>query len=75
MLRQVLCMTVEPGFGGQEFKPEVLEKVRQLRARFQGLDIQVDGGINAATALQAARAGANIVVAGSAIFGASQVIT
>jgi hypothetical protein len=72
-LLQVLCMTVEPGFGGQELIPAVLEKVRQLRAKFPGVDIQVDGGINARTAHQAALAGANIAVAGSAVFGAPQV--
>ena len=64
----VLVMTVEPGFGGQKFMPEMLEKVRELRSRFSG-KIAVDGGINPETGPQAVAAGANILVAGSAIFG------
>jgi len=63
----ILIMTVEPGFGGQEFMPEMLEKVRSLRARFSGL-ISVDGGINLETGRKAAQEGADIFVAGSAIF-------
>jgi ribulose-phosphate 3-epimerase len=66
-------MTVFPGFGGQEFMVEVLDKVRQVRqvvdARSLHVDIEVDGGIDMATAPQAAGAGANVFVAGSAIFG------
>jgi ribulose-phosphate 3-epimerase len=69
----VLCMTVFPGFGGQEFMAEVLDKVRQVRQavdeRALVLDIEVDGGIDASTAPRAAAAGANVFVAGSAIFG------
>jgi ribulose-phosphate 3-epimerase len=69
----VLCMTVFPGFGGQEFMAEVLDKVRQVRdavaSRSLALDIEVDGGIDVATAPRAAQAGANVFVAGSAIFG------
>ena len=68
----VLIMTVEPGFGGQSFMPDMLEKVRALRAEItrRGLDvdIQVDGGINAETAKLAREAGANVLVAGSAVF-------
>ncbi len=67
---QVLCMTVACGFGGQKFQPGVLTKVQQLRSSFPTLDIQVDGGINMDTAVQAVRAGANVLVAGSAVFGA-----
>ena len=63
----ILVMTVEPGFGGQEFMPEMLEKVRALRSRFSGL-ISVDGGINLETGRKAALAGADVFVAGSAIF-------
>src|SRR3989338_4389542 len=63
----VLVMTVEPGFGGQEFMPDMLEKVRALRPQFSGL-ISVDGGINLETASQTAREGADIFVAGSSIF-------
>jgi ribulose-phosphate 3-epimerase len=70
----LLLMTVFPGFGGQAFMPEVLPKVRHARqeidARRLQLPIQVDGGIDAATAPAAAEAGATVFVAGSAIFGA-----
>jgi ribulose-phosphate 3-epimerase len=69
----VLCMTVFPGFGGQSFMPEPLSTVRQVRAavaaRSLAVDIEVDGGIDVTTAPEAARAGANVFVAGSAIFG------
>jgi ribulose-phosphate 3-epimerase len=66
---QVLMMTVNPGFGGQAFMPGVLPKIRECRAKFTG-DIQVDGGINRETSKQAVEAGANVLVAGTAIFGA-----
>ena len=70
----VLVMTVNPGFGGQSFLPEMLPKILRLRAicAERGLHpvIEVDGGENAATAAQAAAAGATAIVAGSAIFGA-----
>ncbi len=69
----VLVMTVEPGFGGQKFLPEMLPKIHRLRrlCRSRGLDpiIEVDGGENRETAGQAIAAGANAIVAGSAIFG------
>jgi ribulose-phosphate 3-epimerase len=68
----VLMMTVNPGFGGQAFLPEVLPKVKELRSRFKG-DIEVDGGINKDTAKEAVKAGANILVAGTAIFGAPDI--
>jgi ribulose-phosphate 3-epimerase len=68
----VLVMSVFPGFGGQKFIPSVLDKVREIRAIAEGLgqelDIQIDGGINAETALLAREAGANILVAGNAVF-------
>lgn len=64
----VLLMTVNPGFGGQAFMPEVLPKITQLRKIYAG-DIEVDGGINRETALQTVKAGANVLVAGTAIFG------
>lgn len=71
----VLVMSVEPGFGGQAFLPGATEKIAQLRsaanARGLALDIEVDGGIDARTGAQCAGAGANIFVAGSAVFGAS----
>lgn len=65
-------MTVECGFGGQKFQPHVLDKVKQLRSRFPTLDIQVDGGINPETARLAAAAGANVLVAGTAVFGCKE---
>jgi ribulose-phosphate 3-epimerase len=72
----VLCMTVFPGFGGQEFIPEVMPKVEQVRRaldeRRLAVDLEVDGGIDEATAAVAARAGANVLVAGSAVFGGSR---
>lgn len=64
----ILVMTVEPGFGGQAFLPEMVEKVKALRGRFRG-KISVDGGIVPETAVVAVRAGANVLVAGTAIFG------
>lgn len=71
-LDMVLVMTVEPGFGGQKMIPEAVEKVRTIRtlANEQGLslDIQVDGGINADNLKYVTEAGANVIVAGSAIF-------
>jgi ribulose-phosphate 3-epimerase len=70
----VLVMTVNPGFGGQAFLPEMLPKIRRLRAMCAARNlhpvIEVDGGENATTAGQAAAAGATAIVAGSAIFGA-----
>lgn len=70
----VLVMSVEPGFGGQAFMPQALVKISQLRkeasARGLALDIEVDGGIDAHTGALCAGAGANILVAGSAVFGA-----
>lgn len=69
-----LVMSVEPGFGGQKFMPDMLEKVRALRAAIdeRGLDvlIEIDGGISAATIADAAAAGCDAFVAGSAVFGA-----
>jgi ribulose-phosphate 3-epimerase len=70
----LLVMTVEPGFGGQEFMAEVLPKVRlvrdEVRAGHLRLFIEVDGGISADTIEAAAEAGADVFVAGSAVFGA-----
>lgn len=64
----VLIMSVEPGFGGQEFIEDVLSKVRTLRSRFPNLMIQMDGGINDRTASACIEAGADNLVAGSFIF-------
>ncbi|MEI6223120.1 MAG: ribulose-phosphate 3-epimerase [Deltaproteobacteria bacterium] len=70
----VLLMSVNPGFGGQSYIPAVTEKVRRLRRmadeRGLELDIEVDGGIKASTVGAAAEAGANVFVAGTAVFGA-----
>lgn len=67
MLDMVLVMSVVPGFGGQAFIPEVLEKVKWIREHYPNLDIQIDGGINDKTAPLAIEAGANVLVAGSYI--------
>jgi ribulose-phosphate 3-epimerase len=64
----VLVMTVEPGFGGQDFMPDMMPKVTELRRRFPGLDIQVDGGLAPKNIAVAADAGANVVVAGTSVF-------
>ncbi len=66
----VLLMSVFPGFGGQKFRPEVLPKIAELRKKYPKLEIEIDGGINSETAKLAKEAGANILVAGSYIFGA-----
>ncbi|NQT19862.1 MAG: ribulose-phosphate 3-epimerase [Planctomycetes bacterium] len=66
---QVTVMTVYPGFGGQELIPECVEKARRIAHVAPNVDLLVDGGINAATIPTAAAAGANVFVAGSAIFG------
>ena len=66
----ILVMTVEPGFGGQAFMPEVVPKIRQVRAWYTG-DLAVDGGINADTGRQCREAGANVFVAGTYIFRSS----
>lgn len=69
----VLIMSVNPGFGGQKFIPYTMEKIRQVRRRVDGLgletDIQVDGGITLDNVTQVLEAGANVIVAGSAVFG------
>ena len=68
----LLVMTVEPGFGGQDFIAEVLPKVREARRRVASghlrLFVEVDGGVNAETILAAAAAGADVFVAGSAVY-------
>lgn len=75
----VLVMTVEPGFGGQKLIPETLDKVRRLRRISEKygipLDIEVDGGINADNVGLCTSAGANVIVAGSAIFGSKKANT
>ncbi len=70
MIDLVLVMSVNPGFGGQSFIPAVLEKISQVRAMCAGrpIDIEVDGGVTADNAAKVAAAGANALVAGSALF-------
>jgi ribulose-phosphate 3-epimerase len=68
----LLVMTVHPGFGGQSFRPEMMEKVKRAadwnKSRDRKIDIEVDGGINAVTARLSIENGANVLVAGTAIF-------
>ena len=68
----VNVMTVEPGFGGQKFIPHSPEKIRRLRAMSPDLEIEVDGGIDAKTAPLVVKAGASVLVAGTAVFGHKQ---
>ena len=68
MVDMVLVMTVEPGFGGQGFIFDCLPKIEEVRKIFRK-DIQVDGGVNEATAPEVIKRGANILVAGTAVFG------
>lgn len=65
----ILIMTVEPGFSGQKFMPEMMAKVKTLREKFPDLNIEVDGGLSPSTIDAAGEAGANVIVAASAIFG------
>lgn len=67
----VLVMSVEPGFGGQKFQPDCMKKVKALREKYPDLDIEVDGGLSLSTIDVAAEAGANVIVAGTAVFEAS----
>ncbi|MBQ1850338.1 MAG: ribulose-phosphate 3-epimerase [Lachnospiraceae bacterium] len=73
LVDMVLIMTVEPGFGGQSLMPDCLDKVRQLRQKVTemglALDIEVDGGVKESNLDMVLDAGANVIVAGSAIFG------
>jgi ribulose-phosphate 3-epimerase len=75
-VEQVLIMTVDPGFGHQHFLPTTLPKIRHVRQMIEqikpGCDVEVDGGIDAETAPLAVAAGANVLVAGTAIFGENE---
>lgn len=70
---QVLVMSVNPGFGGQKFLPQVLPKIERLRRRIDdrglSVDIEVDGGISEQTIFECAKRGANVFVAGAAVYG------
>lgn len=70
MVDLVLIMSVNPGFGGQTFIPSQLDKIRAISAMIGGrpIDLEVDGGVTAANAADVVRAGANVLVAGSAVF-------
>jgi ribulose-phosphate 3-epimerase len=70
-IETILVMTVNPGFGGQEFIPATLDKVRRVRAMIgeRPIELEVDGGVAVSTAGRMAAAGANVFVAGSSIFG------
>jgi ribulose-phosphate 3-epimerase len=70
MVDLILVMSVNPGFGGQSFIPSALDKIGAVRALVAGrpIDIEVDGGVTADNAAQIAKAGANVLVAGSAVF-------
>lgn len=78
-LDMVLLMSVNPGFGGQKFIENTLEKVKRLRAMINASGsnalIEIDGGVNASTGKQLAEAGADVLVAGSYVFGATDPIT
>lgn len=69
-LDMVLLMTVNPGFGGQSFIPQTLPKIRNVRAMMGDRDLEIDGGVDETTIHDIVKAGANVIVAGSFIFGA-----
>ena len=72
----VLVMTVEPGYGGQEFMPEMLDKIAAVRGMLGGAQrLEVDGGINAETARLCAERGADVLVAGNSVFRADHIAT
>jgi ribulose-phosphate 3-epimerase len=74
----VLIMTINPGFGGQEFIPETLPKIsrirQMIRARNLSIDVEVDGGIHEQTAPLVVQAGANLLVAGSAVYNKNETV-
>lgn len=78
LMDMILVMTVEPGFGGQKFMEDMMEKVRALRklmdVRMSGVELEVDGGVNLDTGKICVDAGANVLVAGSALFKAPDTV-
>ncbi len=76
LLDMIVVMTVNPGFGGQPFLAEMLDKVKRLRvlldSKHHNAELEVDGGITSVTAPQAVRAGARVLVAGAAVFGTTE---
>ena len=66
-------MSVEPGFGGQKFMPESIDKIKKIRLMDKNIDIEVDGGIGEDNIKSVVDAGANVIVAGSSVFKADDV--
>jgi len=71
LLDNICIMTVEPGFSGQAFMSDMMVKVEMLRGKYPHINIQVDGGLSPKTVDQATKAGANVIVSASAIFGSN----
>lgn len=69
-ISMVLVMTVEPGFGGQAYQPDMMQKVRAVKAKAPQMQVQIDGGVNLETITPSARAGVDVCVAGTSVFGA-----
>jgi ribulose-phosphate 3-epimerase len=70
----VLCMSIHPGYSGQEFMPDAIERIGELRGLIpEGVHIQVDGGIGPQNAREVHEAGANLLVAGTSIFGTDDI--
>ncbi len=73
MLDMVLVMSVHPGYGGQKFIPDSIDKVRRMREMAPDIDIEIDGGINLDNVSDVIAAGANVIVAGSAVYNAKDI--
>lgn len=72
LISTLMVMTVEPGFGGQKFMPEMMEKIRKARERYPNVNLQVDGGLDEETTKIAGDNGANVIVAGTSLFCANE---